>query len=222
MKYFPSVENYNMDTCSGRSLYLAHCDFDPLQGLIDQTKISTQATVEYFGQLAHEATEHGDMRTACEASDTQGIFAARVIPLAYESILLIMVSRLEEAMNTWCRSIHIRDPACPELKDYSARGGVIEKAAAYLKEYAHIDGIKQNSQWEYVTAIRDSRNMVVHNGGRVKEDYREKLVRFNIGMREEDFSVYVDHDTILNMYRAIVEFMDQVFHLEDNNAGGDD
>lgn len=221
MKYFPSVEDYNMDTCAGRSLYLAHCDFDPLQGLIDQTNISTQATVKYFGELAHQATKRDDMQAECEAYDAQSIFAAKVIPLAYESILLIMVSRLEEALNTWCRSIHIANPECPELQDYHIRGGVIEKAATYIKEYAHIDNIKQDPQWEYVTAIRDARNMVVHNGGRVKEEYREKFVRLNIGMREEDFGVYIDYDTIVNMYRAVIEFIDRIFRLEENNFGGD-
>lgn len=213
MRYFPNIGDYNMDTCGGRSLYLAHCDFDPLRGLIEQTEVSTSATVEYFGDLGRKRSDLGDFHSESDAYETQGIFSARVIPLAYQSILLIMVSLLEEAMNTWCRAVKLTDNSFPELKDFKSRGGVIEKAVDYLKQFAQIQGIKQDPQWEYITVIRDTRNMVVHNGGRVKEEFRDKFNKYSIGMREEDFGVYLDYDTILTMYNAILDFIDRVFCL---------
>ena len=52
--------------------------------------------------------------------------------------------------------------------------------------------------------------MIVHNGGRVKESARTKMNQFNIGMREEDYSLYIDHETIKEMYEEIIGFVDRV------------
>lgn len=191
--------------------YLAHCDFDPLNGLKEQTEVSTSATVEYFGGLGRKCNDIGDFRSESDAYETQGIFSARVIPLAYQSILLIMVSLLEEAMNTWCRTVKLTDNSYPELKDFKSWGGVIEKAADYLKQFAYINGIKQDPQWEYITVIRDAKNMVVHNGGRVKEELRSKFNKYSIGMREDDIGICLDYDTL---YNTILVFIDRVFCLE--------
>lgn len=214
MKYFPDGQDYNMHTCEGRSLYAAHCDFDPIQGLIDQTKISTQATIKYFGELGRTCDRNGDWKAGVEAYDVQGIFTARVVPLAYESILLIMVSKLEEAMNTWCRAVSISNSQFQDYKDFNSRERGLEKAVDYLKKIAGIDGIKQDPHWEKVTVTSDARNMVIHNGGRVKEELRKKFDRFEIGMREEDYSLYLDYDAIQEMYHTIIDFMDSVFCIE--------
>ena len=90
----------------------------------------------------------------------------------------------------------------------------IEKACAYLKEYAHVTEVKQDPNWGYIDAIRTARNMLVHNGGRVVDKYREKMNQYGIGMREEDFCVYIDDETINKMHGAIIEFIDRVFKSE--------
>lgn len=60
----------------------------------------------------------------------------------------------------------------------------MERAAKYLKDVVGISGFKTDQSWEYITTIRDCRNMVVHNGGRIKDDLKPKCDKFNIGYRE--------------------------------------
>ena len=80
-----------------------------------------------------------------------------------------------------------------------------------MKEYAHVTGKKQDPNWGYIDAIRIARNMLIHNGGRVLQKYREQMNQYGIGMRDEDFGLYIDYATIKKMHQAIVEFIDRVF-----------
>ena len=133
-------------------------------------------------------------------------------------MLVMMMSVLEETFNTWCRCVKINEEKkgnnIPALAKYvpskqkKARG--LDKAIYYLKEFADIDSIKQDRAWGYIDAMRTARNMIVHNGGRVKESARTKMNQFNIGMREEDYSLYIDHETIKEMYEEIIGFVDRV------------
>ena len=50
MQYFPSVEGFNLDTFTGKVQYLAHCDLDPIKFLIEQTEITSSATIQMFGE----------------------------------------------------------------------------------------------------------------------------------------------------------------------------
>ena len=56
----------------------------------------------------------------------------------------------------------------------------MERAAKYLKDVVGISGFKADQSWEYITTTRDCRNMVVHNGGRIKDDLKPKCDKFNI------------------------------------------
>lgn len=53
-----------------------------------------------------------------------------------------------------------------------------------------------DKQWEYITTIRDTRNMVVHNSGRIYKDF-DKYDIFKIGCREEN------HQLILNIMTSL-------------------
>ena len=215
MNYFPSVETFNMNSVDGRALYLAHCDLDPIRALIIHTRIALNATIEYFGDEAQKAGSSGDLYAESNAMDIQSIFASQVASLNYEAVLLILVSRLEEALNTWCRCVHLKNSYSPELKDYSPdrRYGALEKAANYLKAYAGGYSIKSDRAWETITAIRDTRNIIIHNGGRVKAELRPKLEKHRIEMREEDHSVYMDYDTLMWAYEEILQFCDRVYNI---------
>lgn len=67
-------------------------------------------------------------------------------------------------------------------------------------------------QWEYITVIRDARNMVVHNGGRIYKEF-DKYDKFKIGYREEDHQLYLEYNDIVKMYDAILDFMDRTFRI---------
>lgn len=221
MKYFPDMSEYDINGPSGMALYCAHMDLDPIGGLIEYTKISQNSYHEVFGNLIKKADEADDYFTSSETMDEMTVYSSRIIPLEYNAILLMMMSCLEESFNTWCRLEEgywkkNDNPIIP-FKDYvpkkkSDHG--IEKACAYLKEYAHVTEVKQDPNWGYIDAIRTARNMLVHNGGRVVEKYREKMNQYGIGMREEDFCVYIDYETINKMHGAIIEFIDRVFKSE--------
>lgn len=224
MKYYPSAEDFNMHSVDGRALYLAHCDLDPILALIEHTKIALDLTIDHLGEEAETASDNGDMRAESDIIDLMTTFSGQVSSLSYEAILLILISRLEEAMNIWCRMIWRSNKELPEPKKGNSKrdSGALEKAVHYLNDYANITSIKEDKAWEEVTAIRDARNMIVHNGGRVKEEKRHKLEKHAIGMRKEDYSVYIDYDALKKMYNTIIMFCDRVFNLRglafpDNN-----
>lgn len=63
-----------------------------------------------------------------------------------------------------------------------------------------------------ITVIRDARNMVVHNGGRIYKEF-DKYDKFKIGYREEDHQLYLEYNDIVKMYDAILDFMDRTFRI---------
>jgi len=94
----------------------------------------------------------------------------------------------------------------------------LERAAKYLKDVVGISGFKADQSWEYITTIRDCRNMVVHNGGRIKDDLKPKCDKFNIGYREEDSQLYIEYADVMKFYEAILDFMDRAFRLEPSTS----
>lgn len=92
------------------------------------------------------------------------------------------------------------------------QGSGLERAAKYLKDEVGIDGFTSDKQWEYISAIRDARNMVVHNGGRIYKDF-DKYDKFKIGYREENHQLYLEYNDIIKMYDAILDFMDRAFRI---------
>jgi hypothetical protein len=213
MEYFPSVENYDMSTCVGKVQYLAHCDLEPIKLLIEQTKLSTQATIETFGESAVQFDETDEHYLASKYYDLQTVFAARVVPMSYESVLLITFSLFEESIKTWCRILGIEDDKKVKYDLFLKvkNEGELERAIRYIEQYTKMSGINKNPLWNKIRSIRTARNAIVHNGGRVDENKRKYLDEFMIGMREEDHSVYIDYETITDIYNTIIEFLDGIF-----------
>ena len=113
----------------------------------------------------------------------------------------------------WCRMLEIIDDGCPDFdKEFRGkRKGELEKTFDYLQEYTQIKDIESDEDWEKIRAIRTARNAVVHHGGRVPEKSKELLEKYNIGMREEDNSVYIDEDTMNDIYDTVISFIDRIF-----------
>lgn len=215
--YFPSGEEYDLTDPSGQARYLAHVDLDPIGGLIDYSDKAEGFYSQYLLDTAKKSNDIGDFITYSKCVDRASILSARIAPLGNYAILLMMMSVVEEAFNTWCRLVEahkrLQGIEIKQLTEYipkKKKDHGLDKAIDYLKEYAAIDYIKQDKSWGYIDAIRTARNMIVHNGGRVKESEREKMEHYNIGMREEDYGLYIDHETIENMYTELVGFVDRV------------
>lgn len=104
------------------------------------------------------------------------------------------------------------------FSDFYKRKDVIDQFpvfAGMISQEYYSDLIQLNTlkaQWEYITVIRDARNMVVHNGGRIYKEF-DKYDKFKIGYREEDHQLYLEYNDIVKMYDAILDFMDRTFRI---------
>lgn len=213
---FPTIDGYDMHKAGDMALYLAHCDFYPFKSVIDNNKMAIDLVIKAYRDMAQEAREKDDFRTESWAMTSETLQTCRVDILTQYSLLLTMVSLLEEAVNTLCRIHKDLGQLTTELKD--VKGAGLERAARYLKDVVGISGFKDDQSWEYITTIRDCRNMVVHNGGRIKDDFKPKCDKFNIGYREEDSQLYIEYADVMKFYEAILDFMDRAFRLEPSTS----
>lgn len=211
---FPDMEYYDMSKASDMALYLAHCDFYPFRSVIENNKIAIEVIDKSYRKMAIDARAKNDFVTEQWAMTSGTLHSCRVDLLTQYSLLLTMVSLLEEAVNTLCRAYYNMNTLDKELTDIKGRG--LERAAKYLKDVVGIVGFTSDAQWEYITAIRDARNMVVHNGGRINKDF-EKYDKFDIAYREEDHQLYLEYSDIIKMYDAMLDFMDRAFRINPTN-----
>ena len=58
---------------------------------------------------------------------------------------------------------------------------------------------------------RDVRNAIAHNGGRIKDKNIKKFEKFNFYIAEENRQIYIEYDTLINLYNEILNFIDKVF-----------
>lgn len=209
---FPTMDNYDIHKPGDMALYLAHCDLYPFKSMIEKNKMAIDLVKEAYKRVAGEARKQDDFRTESWAMTSGTLQSCRVDILTQYSLLLTMVSLLEEAVNTLCRLHKEIGQLDKELKDI--RGAGLERAAKYLKDVVGISGGKSDPSWEYIAIIRDCRNMVVHNGGRIKDKLKPKCDKFNIGYREEDVQLYIEYTDVMKFYEAILDFMDRAFRLE--------
>ena len=196
---FPDMEHYDMGKASDMALYLAHCDFYPFRSVIENNKIALDAIDESYRNLAEEARLKNDFFTEQWAMTSGTLHSCRVDLLTQYSLLLTMVSLLEEAVNTLCRLYHNINHLDKEVKDIKGSG--LERAAKYLKDVVGIDGFTADKQWEYITVIRDARNMVVHNGGRI---YNNSINTLNLKLATEKMIIPVLSEPPVRTLRATI------------------
>ena len=146
---FPDMEHCDMGKASDIALYLAHCDFYPFRSVIENNKIALDIIDESYRNLAEEARLKNDFVTEQWAMTSGTLHSCRVDLLTQYSLLLTMVSLLEEAVNTLCRLYYNINHLDKEVKDIKGRG--LERAAKYLKDVVGIDGFTADKQWEYIT-----------------------------------------------------------------------
>ena len=208
---FPDIGNYDLKKPGEMALYHAHSDFFPFRSVIETTKISIDTMNQFYQQQYSSARMYEDFVTEEWAMTSRMLYNCRVAPLSYDSLVLIMVSLLEEAFNTLCRTYKIMNNFEIDQKDIAGQG--LERAILYLEKVVNLKGIKSNSRWEYVKTVRDARNMIVHNGGRVKDKART-FEKFGFYVREEDKKLMFEYKDIIKMYEGIMEFIEMIFKKE--------
>ena len=95
---FPTIDGYDMHKAGDMALYLAHCDFYPFKSVIDNNKMAIDLVTKAYRDMAQEAREKDDFRTESWAMTSGTLQACRVDILTQYSLLLTMVSLLEEAV----------------------------------------------------------------------------------------------------------------------------
>lgn len=208
----PDIGNYDISKIGELALYGTHLDYYALKGLIETTNDSIKKMNETYKMDIVMADDFWDMYTSSKASTSQALYSARVVPMAYTSILLMIISTLEEAFNCLCRSCCIKNQYSVQYEDLHGQG--LDRAITYLDKVVGIKGIKQNPDWDFVKTSRDARNMIVHNGGRVKKNDKAKFEKYDFYIREEDNQLMFDYDKILEIFNGIVRFTDSVFKTE--------
>lgn len=208
---FPDMEYYDMHKPGEMALYLAHSDLFPFRSVIENNKLALDAINETYRNTAGAARLQDDFITESYALTSGLLSTSRVDILTQYSLLITMVSLLEESVNTLCNIYCDLQNETVKLTDVKGNG--LERAATYLKKHIGISGFTSDKQWEYITAIRDARNMIVHNGGRLIRDF-DKFNKFDIKYREEDNQIYLEYHDIVKMYDAILDFMERSFRLE--------
>ncbi|MDK2941824.1 MAG: hypothetical protein PWP56_1337 [Acetobacterium sp.] len=216
---FPVEANYDFKKPGEMALYHAYSDLMPFRSVIETTNVSLSAIKEYYFKGSRKAREEGDPVTEEWAMTSGMLYLARAMPLSYYSLVLVMVSLLEEAFNTLCHSYYIINRFQIKQKDMTGKG--LERSINYLEKVVNVRGIKADQNWEYVKTIIEARNMIVHNGGRVigKKDTYEK---FGFYLYEEDGRLGFEYEDIIRMYEAILEFIERIFRIQPNEVGKND
>ncbi|MDB2108453.1 hypothetical protein [Clostridium paraputrificum] len=206
---FPDISNYNLDSPGSIALYNAHIDFFSIHGLIESTKKSIDDIRRQFTLRAIIANDYGDCYTHQLATNNIILYNSRIVPLAYTSILLIIISALEESFNCLCNSYYIANNYSIQFTDLHGQG--LERAINYLEKVVGINDIRKEKQWELIKTARDVRNAITHNGGRIKDKNIKKFEKFNFYIAEENRQIYIEYDTLINLYNEILNFIDKVF-----------
>lgn len=211
---FPNMEDYDMSKPGDVALYHAHYDFMPLFNVIENIKMTIDVTGKFYFDKSNEARESNDFITEEWAMSSHTLFNARVVPLSYYSLVLIMVSLLEEAFNTLCRAYTLKYNYNIEYKDIAGQG--LERAITYLEKVIKIEGIKSDGKWEYIKTIRDARNMIVHNGGYIPKERKKSFEKFDLYIDEQG-KLGFEYDDILTMYNEIIDYIERIFKKEPIN-----
>lgn len=209
---FPSLENYNLKKAGEMALYHAHSDLYPFKSVIDTIENGLSVYHQTYYEMADKARDNDDVFAEYDFMYSGQIYGARVMPLAYYSLVLTLVSILEEAFNTICRAYQLMNKYNITYKDFSGQG--IERAILYLEKVAYVKGIKNDDKWEFIKTMRDARNMIVHNGGHIHKSDTPKFTKHGFYISEENNKLMFMYKDIMKMYDTTVGFIDRVFKIE--------
>ena len=114
------------------ALYLVYCDFYPFRANIENNKMAFYVIGEIYRQKVSEASVKDNFISEQWAMTCGTFHSCRVDLLTQYSLLLTIISLLEESLNTLCHLYHDMNHLYKELKD--TKGSGLERTAKYLKE----------------------------------------------------------------------------------------
>ncbi|MEX0050240.1 hypothetical protein AB2T85_06285 [Clostridium butyricum] len=209
---FPMLDEYEIKKPSEMALYHSHTDLYPFKGVMETVENGLQVYREAFLKMANQAAECGDFYNQSKYLQNVHIYTCKSMPIAYYSLIITLVSMLEESFNTLCRAYQLMKKYNITYKDIHGQG--IERAVLYLELVVGIKGIKNDIQWEYIRTIRDARNMIVHNGGNVDKSQIDKYNKHGFYIDEETNKLFFEYSDVVKIYEVIVDFIDRVFKIE--------
>ncbi|EHI97263.1 hypothetical protein CDLVIII_0528 [Clostridium sp. DL-VIII] len=209
---FPMLDEYEIKKPSEMALYYSHTELYPFKGVMETVENGLQVYKETFLKMANHAAECGDFYNQSKYLKNVHIYTCKSMPLAYYSLIITLVSMLEDSFNSLCRAYQMMKKYTITYKDIHGQG--IERAVLYLELVAGIKGIKNDMQWEYIKTIRDARNMIAHNGGNIDKSQIDKYNKYGFNIDEETNKLFFEYSDVVKIYEVIVDFIDRVFKIE--------
>lgn len=202
--------NYDFSKVGDMALYLAHLEFFPFKSVIKNSEIILNANSEYYRDLA----ETGDFHIQDWALTNQGLHEARVTQYTYYSLLITLISIFEEALSGLCVLYSDKLDLLPKYEDFKSKNSGVRKQAEYLEEIVGIKGFTSDEAVEYIKAIIDARNAIVHNGGRIKSRNLKLFDKYKIGYYVENNQLYLEYENIVNFYEILLGYIERTFKME--------
>lgn len=214
---FPDLSDYDLSKVGDIALYHAHTDFFAIKGLID-TSYSTVNSISSL--LTSQLTSSlDDIEVFCSTQQELAVYNYRVVPMLSSSILLIMISMLEEAIFCLCRTYHLMHNYEYTVDAFPCNKRIqgIDRYIYYLESIVGLKNIKNDSSWENIKIARRVRNLFVHNGGRFKRwhiEHIEEYEKYGFYKDENSNNILFDDITIKNLYSNIMIFLENTFKKE--------
>jgi len=106
---FPDMGAYNLEKAGEMALYHAHSDLYPFKTVIETAENGLSVYHRSYYEMVDKARELNDLLSESDFMSNGFIYGARVMPLAYYSLVLTLVAIIEEAFNTICRAYQLKN-----------------------------------------------------------------------------------------------------------------
>ncbi len=206
----PDIQKYDTNIPGEIALYWLHRDLFPFEKMLETFEVAINTYEETYFENAQRADANGDEEKSNEQMIQAIEFRTTVRPQAYSSWVLLLYSFLEEGFNTLCRAYQNKNSYTISYLEVKGKG--LERAVTYLSKVCGVKGIKQHKLWRKIVFLRNLRNRLVHDAGRVKkeESFAKVAEEFNCYINDYGM-IEVDYDLASDLYRSVIEFAGEIF-----------
>lgn len=107
ISYYPVDADIDFSSPGGPARYLAHLELEPIEGLIDYSDKAEEYYMNLMSDKFDKSLQANDFFASSRFLDEREEFSTRIVPLAYDAILIMMMSIFEESFNVWCRIVYL-------------------------------------------------------------------------------------------------------------------